>query len=181
MEKNAVEEILKFWQEAGPSKWWRKDPGFDDEIRLRFGKLHTMATKGDLDQWREEPGSCLALVILLDQFSRNLFRGDARTFAQDEYGLEVAKYAVAKGFDISGNDKIYGFFHLPYMHSEELADQNTCVELIQSRGDKNALKSAIEHRGIIEKFGRFPHRNPVLGRDTTRDEQKFLDEGGFAG
>lgn len=181
MEKDVACEVLKFWQDAGPSKWWRKDLAFDEEIRQSFGDAHTMAAKGDLDHWRGDPDNCLALVILLDQFSRNLYRGDARTFAQDEYGLEIAKSAVANKFDIAGNEGISGFFYLPYMHSENLADQGACVELMQSRGDENSLKAAIEHRNIIERFGRFPHRNSVLGRKTTPQEQAFLDGGGFAG
>jgi len=174
-------EVLKFWQEAGVSAWWRKDADFDAEINSRFGELHTKASNRDLDDWRKDADSCLALILILDQFSRNLFRDDAKTFAQDEYGLELAKYAVKNGYDDKVPEDIRGFFYLPYMHSEKLDDQEACVELIRASDIEGSLKSAIEHRDIIARFGRFPHRNRVLDRTTTREEREFLDGGGFSG
>jgi uncharacterized protein (DUF924 family) len=174
-------EILKFWQNAGPAAWWRKDAEFDARINRRFGDFHQLAAKGEYDDWRDEAQSCLALVIVLDQFSRNLFRGSAKTFAQDQYGLELAQYAVAKGFDDNEPKKIYEFLYMPYMHSEKLEDQEACIELFRSAANKASLKAAIEHRDIIARFGRFPHRNNVLDRQTSPEEQTFLDGGGFSG
>ncbi len=181
MNNQQAAEILEFWLAAGPSAWWRKNIEFDEDIRTRFGDLLEPAAAGDLDDWRIEASSCLALVLVLDQFSRNLYRGSAKTFAQDEYALELAKHAVKMGFNGHEPRELYEFFHLPYMHSEKLADQESCVELIRAGGQESSLEAAIEHRDIIARFGRFPHRNGVLGRETSAAEQAFLDGGGFSG
>ncbi len=181
MSNQQAAEILEFWLAAGPSAWWRKNNKFDEEIRTRFGDLLEPAAAGDFDDWRNEAPSCLALVLVLDQFSRNLYRGSAKTFAQDEYALELAKHAVTMGFNGHQPRALYEFFYLPYMHSEKLADQEACIELIRAGGEEGSLKAAIEHRDIIARFGRFPHRNGVLGRNTSAEEQAFLDGGGFSG
>ena len=181
MANSAAAEVLEFWRTAGPSKWWRKNLEFDGEIKTRFGDMHKKAANRELDIWRKENQSCLALVLILDQFSRNLLRGSDTSFAQDAYALEVAKYAVSNGFDRSENEDLAIFFYLPYMHSEKLDDQALCVELIRASGNESSLKAAIEHRDIIARFGRFPHRNMVLGRTTSEEEQAFLDDGGFSG
>jgi len=181
MAEKYVTEVLDFWQTAGPAAWWRKDLKFDEEIRTRFGELHQSATSRKLDDWRSEPKSCLALVLLLDQFSRNLFRGSDKTFAQDDYGLELAKHAIANEYDKGDPKELTGFFYLPYMHSENIDDQEICVELFRKTGNERSIEAAIEHRDIIAKFGRFPHRNKVLGRKTSVEEQAFLDDGGFSG
>lgn len=181
MSEHEARAVLDFWQAAGPSAWWRKNPEFDSQIKDRFGELHRRAASGELDAWRNEAHTCLALVIVLDQFSRNLFRGSARTFAQDEYALELAKYAVEKGYNRNEPKELYEFFHLPYMHHENLEDQDTCVELIRVQGDEGSIKAAIQHRDIIARFGRFPHRNGILDRKTSPHEQEFLDNGGFSG
>ncbi len=181
MESRIANEVLQFWRDAGPSRWWRKDQAFDDAIKARFGALYKEATARKLDSWREESHSCLALVIILDQFSRNLFRGSDKSFAQDDYALELAKYGVAQGFDREENKDVSIFFYLPYMHSEEPEDQEICVELMRATGNRSSIDAAIEHRDIIARFGRFPHRNVVLNRTTSEEEQAFLDEGGFSG
>lgn len=181
MDNQKALEVLEFWLTSGPSAWWRKNAEFDSTIKNRFGELIEPAAVRKLDSWRNNPQSCLALVLILDQFSRNLFRGSDKTFAQDDYALELAKYGVKKGFDNNEPAAIYEFFYMPYMHSEKLEDQNICVDLIRTRGNKASLKAAIEHQDIITRFGRFPHRNFVLGRKITPEEQTFLDSGGFSG
>lgn len=176
-----AQQILDFWLESGPSAWWRKDSKFDSSIKQRFGDLIEPAADRQLDDWRQQPQSCLALVLILDQFSRNLFRESGKAFAQDSYALELAKYAVEKGFDNNQPTNLYDFFYMPFMHSEKLEDQNTCIDLFRARANDGSLKAAIEHQGIIARFGRFPHRNSLLGRKTTPQEQMFLDNGGFSG
>ena len=174
-------EVLDFWQKAGPAAWWKKDTAFDNQIIETFGSLFKRAVSRSIDDWRHDAATCLALVIVLDQFSRNMFRGDARTFAQDAYALELANHGVALGFDNNEPSEIYSFFHMPFMHSENLEDQETAILLITKKGGDGRLKSAIEHRDIIARFRRFPHRNKILGRQTSSREQAFLDGGGFAG
>lgn len=173
-------EILKFWSEAGPQKWYAKDDAFDAAIRARFLATHEAAKAGLLDAWAETADGALALVIALDQFPRNLFRDDARAFAADAKAREMAHAAMAKGFDRQIPPPLQQFFYLPLMHSEDLADQNRCVALFADGAEQNRRYAEI-HRDVIARFGRFPHRNAVLGRITTPEEQTFLDEGGFAG
>lgn len=173
-------EILKFWSEAGPAKWYAKDAAFDAEIRTRFAATHEAAKAGERDGWAQTPEGALALVIALDQFPRNLFRDDARAFAADPKALAIANAAIAAGFDARIEPPMQQFFYLPLMHSEVLADQERCVDLFAGGAEENR-KYAIIHRDVIARFGRFPHRNAVLGRDTTPEEQAFLDQGGFAG
>ena len=174
-------DVLAFWRAAGPEKWFKKDVAFDAAIRERFAALHEAATSGALDGWSETAEGALALVIVLDQFSRNLFRGDRRTFAADPKALALADAAIKRGFDqqLSRTDR--QFFYLPFMHSERIEDQERSVALYQALADPQLLPFAEDHADIIRRFGRFPHRNAVLGRDTTPQEQAFLDEGGFAG
>ncbi len=161
--------------------WWTKNDEFDKTIIDRFGATHASCANGELAKWEDEPDSCLALVILLDQFSRNMFRGDPRTFAQDEQALNAARKAIAAGFDRRCDPQISDFFYMPFMHSECIGDQNECVKLMHARSGEGGLKAAIQHREIIARFGRFPHRNQLLGRHTTPAEQAFLDGGGFSG
>jgi uncharacterized protein (DUF924 family) len=173
------EEIVRFWREAGPDRWYKKDPAFDDEIRRRFFATYEAAAVGKLKGWEDSAQSALALLILLDQFPRNMFRNDKRAFATDELARAITAGALIKGFDGEVGD-MRGFFYLPFMHSEDLADQERAVALYKAAGSPD-LKWADLHADIIRKFGRFPHRNAVLGRKTTPEEQKFLDDGGFAG
>ena len=174
-------EVLAFWRAAGADKWFNKDAAFDAEIRARFLSIYEAAAAGRLAQWEATPEGALALLLVLDQFPRNMFRGDARTFAADRLARAVAERAVARGDDIRFPMPERMFFHLPFEHSEDLADQERCVELNRARGDEDSLKWALLHADIIRRFGRFPHRNAALGRATTPEEQAFLDEGGFAG
>lgn len=174
-------EIIRFWRDAGPDRWYRKDDAFDREIADRFGQLHAGARSGDNDPWAENPDGALALILLLDQFSRNIFRGTAQAFAQDAKALRIAHEAIARGFDKQADPVLRAFFYLPFMHSERIADQERCVALCHSLPDPENLPYAREHERIIRRFGRFPHRNPSLGRHTSPAEQVFLSGGGFAG
>jgi uncharacterized protein (DUF924 family) len=174
-------QVLDFWFGVDPKKWYTKDDAFDDEIRKRFLSTYEAAAAGSLTDWEETPESALALVIVLDQFSRNIFRGSPRTFAADALALATAKHAVERGFDQKLELAKRNFFYLPFMHSEDLADQERCVTLSRENSDENTLKYAELHADIIRRFGRFPHRNAVLKRTTTPEEQAFLDAGGFCG
>lgn len=177
----APAQVLDFWFSAGPQKWFSKDDAFDGAIRERFLPAYEAAAAGRLTDWEATPEGALALVIVLDQFPRNMFRGSPRTFATDALALGVAKQSITQGFDMQLGLPKRNFFYLPFMHSENLADQERCVELSRRSGDQNTLKYAELHTDIIRRFGRFPHRNAVLGRATTPEEQAFLDAGGFAG
>lgn len=173
--------VLEFWTEAGPKRWYVRDEAFDAEIRRRFLAAYEAAAAGKLDAWEANAEGALALVILLDQFARNMFRGDGRAFAADPLARAVTERALKRNFDQQIEPPLRQFFYLPFMHSEELADQDRCVALFEAYGDAENLKYAIIHADIIRRFGRFPHRNPVLSRITTKDEQDFLDSGGFSG
>ncbi|ROZ78290.1 DUF924 family protein [Ramlibacter sp. WS9] len=173
-------DVVYFWREAGPSRWFRKDTAFDDQFRTRFLGAHEAALRGELDGWARDASGALALLILLDQFPRNAFRGTPRMFESDAKALGIARQAMDAGFDMQVDEALRNFFYLPFMHSEQLADQDRAVELTRKLGDE-PLRYAVLHRDIIERFGRFPHRNAVLGRTTTPEEQRFLDDGGFAG
>lgn len=180
------EEILKFWfgreDESGHGEfrraWFEKDPVFDEEIRSRFVTLHEMAARGELDGWKEEPRSCLALILLLDQFPRNMFRATARAFATDAKAREAADHAVRSGFDRKLSPVERLFVYLPFEHGESLEDQRRSVglfrELAEETGSEELLGYAERHEEIIERFGRFPHRNEALGRETTEEEAEFL-------
>jgi uncharacterized protein (DUF924 family) len=177
----SADAVLAFWRGAGPDKWFKKDPAFDDEIRRRFLATYDAAARGELTAWERTHGGALALVIVLDQFPRNMFRGSARAFDADPLALAVATQAIERGFDLQLPVQERAFFYLPFEHSEQMADQERCCELFRATGDAGLLKWAELHTDIIRRFGRFPHRNAVLGRITTPEEQTFLDSGGFAG
>ena len=177
---NAV-AIVAFWRTAGPDKWYTKDDGFDAEIAERFAALVGRAAAGELTAWEATPQGTLALLILTDQFPRNLFRGSARAFATDPQAKGIAERAIARGFDHGFARDERRIFYLPFMHSEQLWDQERCIALCRAAADDEGVKFADQHADIIRRFGRFPHRNKVLGRITTADEQAFLDGGGFAG
>lgn len=173
--------IVSFWRDAGPDRWFEKSDAFDTQVRSRFLRTHDAAVAGQFKDWENTAEGALALLILLDQFPRNMFRGEARTFATDPLAREIAARAIDRKFDQAVDPKLRGFFYLPFMHSEDLADQERCVTLYRAAGDEYGLKFALDHEDIIRRFGRFPHRNPVLGRATTAEEQAFLDRGGFKG
>ncbi|MBA7479787.1 hypothetical protein ES707_15224 [subsurface metagenome] len=174
-------DILAFWREAGSDRWYKKDGAFDDEVRRRFLGLWQEAAAGKLSSWETSDDGALALVIVLDQFPRNMFRGDPRTYATDTMACEVAGRAIERGADARIEPGLLEFLYMPFMHSEELPDQLRCVELFRKSGNTYNLKFAEDHADIVRRFGRFPHRNPVLGRETTPEEQAFLDGGGFKG
>ena len=177
----APADVLAFWRAAGKDKWYTKNDAFDAEVRRRFLGLWQQAAAGQLATWEATDDGALALVIVLDQFPRNMFRGDARTFSTDAKALEVASRAIARGVDKRIDPGLVEFLYMPFMHSERLADQERCIALFQGGGRPDNVKFAQVHADIVRRFGRFPHRNQVLGRATTPEEQAFLDEGGFAG
>jgi uncharacterized protein (DUF924 family) len=174
-------EVVSFWREAGPDRWFNKDTGFDDSIRQRFLDTYEAAVAGQFSGWEQSAEGTLALLILLDQFPRNMFRGEARAFATDPLARAVAAGGIIRGFDAQVPAEMRGFFYLPFEHSEDLADQERGIAFYKAIGDADGLKWAELHADIIRRFGRFPHRNAVLGRTTTPQEQAFLDGGGFAG
>ena len=184
-----AEEVLSFWfgREGEPGygefreAWFRKDPEFDQQVRDRFEALYEAATAGELDGWMEEARSCLALVILLDQFPRNMFRGDRRSYSTDRKAQEVAEYAVDRALDRELPAFQRMFLYMPFMHSENLEHQRRAVELfgtLQEWGDSDPAHYAELHMRIVERFGRFPHRNEILGRPTTPEEAEFLKQPG---
>ena len=177
----APSDILAFWREAGPARWYERDDAFDAELRRRFLALWQKASAGELSSWEASDEGALALVIVLDQFPRNMFRGDARTYASDAPAREVAHRAIERGVDARIDPELRQFLYLPFNHSEHLADQLRCIELTRAAGNAENLVWAEHHADIIRRFGRFPHRNRLLGRDTTAEEQAFLDNGGFSG
>ncbi|WP_309092119.1 DUF924 family protein [Phenylobacterium sp.] len=174
-------DILGFWRQAGPAKWFARNAAFDEAIRLKFEPTHHAAARGEYDAWAGTPEGALALVILLDQFPRNLYRGSGHAFATDGKARAVAKAAVARGWHREVEPGLAQFFVLPFEHSEDLADQDQGLAVARELGDAEVIKWVEIHRDIIVRFGRFPHRNPMLGRITTPAEQAFLDDGGFAG
>ena len=177
----APADVLAFWRAAGPDKWFAKDEAFDAEIAARFVALWRAAANNEIASWETTPEGALALVIVLDQFPRNMFRGQARTYETDAVARAVADRALERGSDRMVPQLERQFFYLPLMHSEILADQERCLLLARALGDDEVTKYAEIHTDIVRRFGRFPHRNSMLGRATTPDEQAFLDAGGFAG
>ena len=177
----APAEILAFWRAAGRERWYEPDDTFDADVRSRFLELWRKAAAGELSSWATTNAGALALVIVLDQFPRNMFRGDIRSYSSDALAREVASRAIARGADMRVEPALLEFLYVPFMHSEHLADQLRCVELFRQTDYADNLKYAEDHADIIRRFGRFPHRNRVLGRATTPEEQAFLDDGGFSG
>jgi uncharacterized protein (DUF924 family) len=172
--------VVDFWRAAGPQRWFEKDADFDRRFRERSLSLHEAATLGDLADWLVTPTGALALVLLLDQFPRNAFRGAPRMYASDAIARDVACAAIDASHDLAVTTDLRLFFYLPFGHSEDLTDQDRSVELNRSLGQPD-LSRAEKHRHIVRRFRRFPHRNSILGRIMTREEQRFLDEGGYAG
>jgi uncharacterized protein (DUF924 family) len=171
--------VVEFWQQAGPQRWFAKEPEFDTAFRERFLAAHEAAACGRIATLANEANGALALVLLLDQFPRNAFRGTPRMYATDAAARAVATAAIAAGHDLAVPTELQLFFYLPFAHSEALVDQERSVALCRRLGELSRT-SAERHRDIVRRFGRFPHRNPLLGRTMTPAEQ-FLDAGGFAG
>ncbi|OZI53533.1 DUF924 family protein [Bordetella genomosp. 5] len=174
------EEVVRFWRAAGPARWFARDEAFDRDFRARFLGAHFAAARGELAAWEGTVDGVLALLILLDQFPRNAFRGTGHMFATDGLALAIARRAIQAGNDRKVDIEMRHFIYLPFEHAEDLAAQTESVSLMSDL-DAETLRWAIIHRDIIVRFGRFPHRNASLGRDSTIEEQRFLAEGGFAG
>lgn len=173
--------LLHFWfTEIDRTLWFKKDADFDSLLAERFGALHAQACLAELSDWRDTPQGRLAEIIVLDQFSRNLFRDSPRAFAQDGMALVLAQEAVRCGADAALSAQERVFLYMPYMHSESLAVHETAVELFTRNGIQNNLDFELKHKAIIERFGRYPHRNAVLGRASTPEEIAFLQQPGSA-
>jgi uncharacterized protein (DUF924 family) len=175
-----VVEMIDFWRAAGREKWFTKDLAFDVQCRDRFLHHHFAAARRSYDYGAETAAGSLALVLLLDQFPRNAFRSTGHMYATDPLARMFARRAIAAGHDQTTPEDLRLFLYLPFEHSEDLADQELSVELNRALGREDE-RYAIGHRDIVRRFGRFPHRNRLLGRTTTADEEIFLSEGGFAG
>jgi uncharacterized protein (DUF924 family) len=172
--------VVSFWRDAGPALWFAKDPSFDRRFRERFLTLHEEAARAAHAGWLASAGGALGLVLLLDQFPRNAFRGTPRMYATDAMARKAAAAALDAGHGQAFARELRLFFCLPFAHSESLADQDRSVALARDLGEPH-LSHANRHRDIVRRFGRFPHRNPILGRAMSPEEQRFLDEGGYAG
>lgn len=176
-----IERVLEFWlDEVGPEGWYAVDEAVDRRCAKEFGELVEQARLGDLIHWRATPRGALALLILLDQFPRNIYRGRPEAHGGDARAREVAKAAIASGLDLRIEVPARQFFYLPLMHSESLPDQDRCVRLMVMRApDPDGLHHATMHRGVIRSFGRFPSRNSVLGRIDTKAEIAYREQGGY--
>lgn len=177
------QDVLAFWLGAGREKWFGGGPAFDAEVRAALLPAHEAAAGGALDGWRDSALGALAWIILMDQVPRNVFRGTPAAFAGDARALDAAEAAVARGFDQAPGipPALRTFFYLPFMHAEDAAAQARCLALYEALGHGEGIAYARIHKEAIDRFGRFPHRNAILGRDTTAEEQAYLDAGGFSG
>ena len=172
-------DVLAFWfQEIDPSSWWEKDPELDAAICARFGDLHRRAAVCELHAWRDTPQGRLAEIIVLDQFSRNIYRDTAAAFASDPLALALAQTAVDSGADEQLHGEHRSFLYMPYMHSESIAIHDVALTLFENHGNPRTLEFERSHRAIIERFGRYPHRNGILGRESTPEELEFLTQPG---
>jgi len=179
MSASAIDEIIRFWFETlNPEDWYRKDPAIDAEIAGRFSETYQHLKRAVPPAWLAAPKGILAAILVLDQFPRNMFRGDPRTFATDEVALTLAKHAIGEGMDLHLPSEQRAFVYMPFQHSEATADQARSIELFTALGNESNLDFARRHQAIIERFGRFPHRNIVLSRASTEEELAFLKEPG---
>jgi uncharacterized protein (DUF924 family) len=174
-------DLVAFWLEGGPARWFARDDAFDAALRERFLEAHLAASRGELAGWMEDADGALALVLLLDQIPRNLFRGSAHAFATDPLARLQAARAIDAGFDRRVDPALRIFFYMPFEHSEDIADQQRAVALCREMDDAGYMKYAFKHRDVIARFGRFPHRNRVLGRTSTAEEAAYLEAGGGFG
>ncbi|MCY4038862.1 MAG: DUF924 domain-containing protein [Hyphomicrobiales bacterium] len=181
-ELHDAEEVVGFWLSAGPEKWFVKNDSFDEEIRRRGGELHARAVGGELREWESSAIGLLGLILLLDQFSRNLYREDARAWEQDAQALSLSRRMIARNEDMEMDVVRRRWIYMPFMHTEDVMAQREGMVYFRERlEDADTLKYAQLHLDIIERFGRFPHRNEVLGREMTPAETAYLNEGGFRG
>ena len=173
------ENVLRFWfAEIDPGQWWKADPGFDAAVRKRFEDLHRSAHLGELWQWRTEPRGRLAEIIVLDQFSRNLYRGTARAFASDPMALALAQEAVAGSHDAALPPQERVFIYMPYQHSESRVVHVQAERLFRALALSDHYEYELRHKAIIDRFGRYPHRNDALGRESSPEERQFLQQPG---
>lgn len=177
----APSDVIAFWKEAGPSKWFAKDDAFDARFRRGFGDAHFAGARRQLDHWAETPEGSLALLILLDQFPRNVFRGTGHAFATDPLARHFAVMALDAGQDHAVENDLRRFFYLPLQHAEDMVLQDRQLALFQTMERPVDDRWAEHHHKVVATFGRFPHRNQALGRETTPAEQAFLDADGFRG
>lgn len=173
-----IDEVVDFWRQAGVECWFGGGEAFDRECRERFGAAHFAAARRERDDWNRSANGALALQILLDQIPRNIFRGSAHSFATDPLALCLARQALDAGLDGQVEEDLRLFVYLAFEHSEDMADQHIAVEHIEPLGNAEYTHYAIAHRDVIARFGRFPHRNKVLARKNTPQEQAYLDGGG---
>lgn len=173
-------EVVAFWRDAGYARWFARDDAFDAHFRERFEDAHFAAARREREDWMNDAEGALALLILLDQFPRNVFRGSGHAFATDGLARHYADRALAAGFDAQVDPVLRVFFYMPFEHSEDPADQQRSIELV-AQLDPNYMKYAVAHRDVIARFGRFPHRNRALGRESSAEEQAWLDAGGGFG
>jgi uncharacterized protein (DUF924 family) len=174
-------DVASYWRMAGSKQWFSKDAAFDADFKSRFEAAHHTAATGALDDWSADAEGALALLVLLDQFPRNAYRDSGHMFATDGKALAIAEAAITAGLDMKIDTDLRAFFYMPFMHSESLAVQERSVTLCAGLDQPNTLRFAILHCDIIQRFGRFPHRNAALGRATTPEERAYLDGGGFPG
>ncbi|MEP3431432.1 MAG: DUF924 family protein [Roseibium sp.] len=173
-------DVLDFWWQAGAAKWFAQDDVFDAQCRDAFLPTIKAAQAGMLDGWVETADGAFALILVLDQFTRNVFRGQAEAFKADAKAVAIAEEALNRGFDRAFPKEVRVFFYLPFEHAENIAYQEKSVDLCRALGDMQFYHYALIHMDVIRRFGRFPHRNAVLGRETTTAEQAFLNAGGFS-
>ena len=178
-------DVIAFWRQAGETRWFTKDAAFDAVVREQFEPLHWQASRGELADWEKDAQGALALLLLTDQFPRNLYRGSAHAFASDAMALAIAERALARDFDRITEPLLRPFFYLPFEHREDAAAQARAVQLFERHasetGDHRSLNYARLHAEFITRFGRFPHRNLALGRQSTEEETAYIRQGGFAG
>lgn len=173
-------DVITFWRDAGAGMWFAKDPEFDRRFREGFAHLYAAARCGALEHWQATADGTLGLILLLDQYPRNSFRGTPMMYATDAAARRAADVAIEAGHDRTVDPALQLFMYLPFGHSESLADQDRSVTLVRRLGEPS-LSHAMRHRDIVRRFGRFPHRNPILGRAMTPEEQRYLDNGGYSG
>jgi uncharacterized protein (DUF924 family) len=174
-------DVIGFWRDAGYQRWFVRDGAFDAQCRTRFLDAHFAASRRELDPWMAGADGALALVLLLDQIPRNVFRGSAHSYATDALARHHAAAAIDAGFDRAVDPVLRIFLYMPFEHSEDIADQQRAVALTTALGDAGYSRYAILHHDVIARFGRFPHRNAALGRSNTPEEQAWLDAGGGFG
>jgi len=172
-------EIIKFWfEEISQTQWWKKDVQFDQLIASRFSEVHGQVSRCELYQWRDTAEGRLAEIVVLDQFSRNIYRNSPLSFATDSLALALAQEAIRSGADKSVPEAMRSFFYMPFMHSESAAIHEEAVSLYEAYGNEGNLKFELRHKAIIDRFARYPHRNEILGRDSTAEEIEFLSQPG---